>query len=98
MPSAVRGARYAGAWPDSGIAVTAKRAPAAAATTAIITPVNVFRTWNTPPAGEHTGCTPLRMSRFYKELPKTLKRTVDTEQGRSEYQAHKPAGGPQCVE
>src|SRR5258708_36990579 len=55
-PSAARGARYAaGAWPESGVAQVASNAPPAAATIAMITPLKVFRTGNSPPAGAHTG-------------------------------------------
>src|SRR3954465_8416481 len=55
-PSAARGARYvAGACPDNGVAHEATSAPLVAATIAMITPLKVFRTGNSPPAGAHSG-------------------------------------------
>ena len=41
LPSAVRGITGAGAWPDTGRAVTASAAPAAAATRAVIQSLTV---------------------------------------------------------
>jgi hypothetical protein len=39
----------AGACPDNGVADSASSAPPVAATTAMITPLNIFRTGNRPP-------------------------------------------------
>src|SRR6185503_2357786 len=55
LPSAVRGARYAaGVWPESGVDHAVSHAPPAAATKAMRTPPNVFRTETDLPAGDHT--------------------------------------------
>src|SRR5215471_7106314 len=78
LPSAVRGARYAaGACPDTGVATAAMNAPPAAAMAAMMTVLNVLRTWDTPPAGVNPRRILIDCQYF----------TVDTHLVRAEYHA-----------